>query len=264
MLFAFIFVFVFVLSCCCFVSSVSSISSVSSVPFVCCCCWLRRGLKRAMCHPPSDPATPEPSTKHSCESSWAPKKICPQRKKSLSCERWHTKLNCLADHASRTYGKSARSRKNSIDCSALPLGKRVDQKEDGTHKHRSPLSNQKKPISPHVGSHEKRTKKKTALARTTLPSKQQEEASRTQCRFPRSLHLQAICCRLCHNDGKDSAVEVRVAPEAPSNSLCFRQCPSGYHRQLPDSNFCQNGPCAVSIRTQTSSLASTHSVGAIR
>ena len=47
----------------------------------------------------------EPSTTHSCESSRAPKKSAKIAKNRSLEKRWHTKLNFLADHVSRKYGK---------------------------------------------------------------------------------------------------------------------------------------------------------------
>ena len=87
---------------------------------------------------------------------------------------------------------------------------------------------------------------KTALASTTFPAQQPEEAKFTPCRSPtigvpgRKQHSPALllsrrqqegsqphtmslptksapsggpCCRLCHKNGKDSVVEIRAAPE---------------------------------------------------
>ena len=64
----------------------------------------------------------EPSTTHSCESS-------------SPLESDGTPLNCLADHASRTCGKSTQITQEFQRPLRLPLGKRVHEKEDGTRQH---------------------------------------------------------------------------------------------------------------------------------
>ena len=167
-----------------------------------------------------DSGTTEPSTTQSCESSKAPKKICQQHEKSLpESDGTPTELSCRPCHSHvRQEPQITQEFQRLL---RLPLSKRVDQKEDNTHKHhvRHPATRRS----------QWRTREMSALASTALASQQPQETS--------SLHVE------------DSAVEVRAAPEAPTNGPCCRQC----HCLWLVSNFFQYGPCGESKRTQTSS-----------
>ena len=99
---------------------------------------------------------------------------------------------------------------------------------------RSPLSNQKKPVSPHVSQPRMANQREVR----TRQNHSCLEAARGSQSHPMSLPTKSAPsgnprCRLCHKYGKDSAIEVRAAPEAPSNSPCCRQCPKPRRVPLP-------------------------------
>ena len=116
----------------------------------------------------------------------------------------------------------------------LPLSTRVHHKEGGTRQHhvrhsairRSPAhllslyphSSQKKPSSLHVAPHDQRTRKKTALARTTLVSKQPatpDVAAHEVCAFRWSM-LPSVRQGLRSRDSCTRATSQASRPQAAS------------------------------------------------
>ena len=126
---------------------------------------------------------------------------------------------CLADHASWHVRQEHPDHADSSDCSACFRARGWTRKKTAptstTFATRQP--EEEKPTSLHVAFHEQRIRKKTVLARTAPASKQQEQASRTSCRCPRPAGNP--CCRLCHKNGKDSAVRF-VLHQNTSQASC--------------------------------------------
>ena len=199
---------------------------------------------------PSDSRTPERSTTHSCESSRAPKNSAIKSKnRSLKAMAHQTEFSCrpCLSHL-RQEPQITQEFQRLLP---LPLSNRVERKRHsqahhvGTRKRITFATQQPKGSQSHP-CRRRGWREKPALARTTLGSKQQEEASRTPCRFQRSLHLQVIHAAVC-------AIRTARTPRLRFVS----------HQKLhPKVRAAVGAYCAVSIRTQTTSLASTRSVQA--